>query len=136
MGSKRTRPTGPIVEQRVAQVVQLRMSGAKPCDVRHYVSGLEAAKQVPWVIPNGGSPLCERQIRRYMRAADAQLAAISRTCRDRNLRWADAVRKNLYRRALAAGDLRTALAVLQDLARLHDLYPAQSASGNGADMAR
>jgi hypothetical protein len=136
MAGKRPRPTDPIVMQRVAEVLQLRLDGAEAWDVRRYVAEREAAGEIPWTIPEGGNPLSERQIRNYVQSADQQIAATLRQSRATLLRRHVALRKNLYRRALAAEDWTAAQSVLADLAKLEDLYPANKVSVNVGEIDR
>lgn len=130
MPGKRPRPTDPIVQQRIAEVLRLRLDGAEAYDVRHYIAEKEAAAEVPWIIPEDGSPLSERQIRSYIQSADAQVGATIRRSSATDLRRHIALRRNLYRRALAAEDYRAAQSILADLAKLLDLYPAAKVNVN------
>lgn len=136
MPAKRPRPTDPIIVQRIAEVLQLRLDGAESWDVRRYVAEREAAGTVPWQIPEGGNPLSERTIRSYVQAADAQIAATCRQSvaarRNRHL----ALRRNLYRRALAAEDWKAAQSVLADWAKLEDVYPTAKVNVNVGEIDR
>jgi len=103
-------------------VLRVILDGARPWDLRQYVSDREAAGEAPWTIPAGGKALSERQIRRYAERAERMLADDNRTQRKRLLRHHVAQRQSLYARAVNKGDERTALAVLHDLAVLQGLY--------------
>src|SRR4051812_22535416 len=106
--------TTPTVRQRVEDVLHIRLDGAEGWDVRQYVAEKEKVGETPWAIPAGGKPLSERQIRRYVEQADRLIQDTCRTSRKKLLRRHLAQRRNLYARAVSAGDIRTALAVLAD----------------------
>jgi hypothetical protein len=113
------------VRARVDDVLRIRLDGAEFWDVRQYVAEKERAAEAPWAVPAGGKPLSQRQLWRYVAQADRLMAESSETGRKKRLRVHLARRKGLYARAVAAGDVRAALAVLQDLARLQGLYPSE-----------
>jgi hypothetical protein len=117
--------TAATIRARVEDLLRLLLDGAQPWDIRHYVSGREAAGAPPWAVPQGGKPLSERQIRRYCDQADRLIAESCRTHRKQLLRRHLAQRRNLLARALNTGDLRTALAVLDSLAKLLALFPSE-----------
>jgi hypothetical protein len=116
--------TNPIIKLRVEDVLRIRLDGAEGWDVRRYVAEKEAAGEAPWTVAEGGKPLSERQIRNYVTAADELISESCRQSRKKLLRRHLAQRRNLYARAVNKGDERTALAILRDLAKLQDLYPA------------
>jgi hypothetical protein len=99
------------------------LDGARHWDVRRYVAEKEAAGEPPWKVEDGGKPLSERQIRRYIDQADERIAEGCRSSRKRLMRNHVAYRHNLYARAVNKGDERTALAVLDSLAKLQGLFP-------------
>jgi hypothetical protein len=117
--------TAATIRARVEDVLRLRLDGAEFWDVRRYVAEQEQAAEPPWVVPAGGKPLSERQLWRYVAQSDRLLAVSSATGRKKRLRVHLARRKSLYARAVAAGDVRAALAVLADLAKLEGLYPSE-----------
>jgi hypothetical protein len=117
--------TKATVRARVDDILRVILDGAQPWDVRQYVSERQAAGEPPWTLPDGAKPLSERQIRRYCDLADRRMARASRTQRRKLLREHIARRLSLYARAVNKGDERTALAVLQDLAKLQALYPSE-----------
>lgn len=119
------RVTHTLHDQRIQAVLQIRLDGAEGWDVRLYVAEKEKAGEQPWKIEEGGKPLSERQIRRYVQAADALVSESCRISRATAIRRHKAQRRSLYARAIQTGDLGTALAVLRDLATLQDLYPAK-----------
>jgi hypothetical protein len=130
------RATPATIQRRVQAVLQIRLDGAEGWDVRQYVAEKQAAGEAPWTVDEGGKQLSERQIRRYVEQADALIAESCRTSRKRALRRHMAQRRNLYARAVQAGDLRTALAVLTDLAKLQGLYPADRVEATHTETGR
>jgi hypothetical protein len=128
-----TRATSATLQQRIQAVLQIRLDGAEGWDVRQFVAEKEAAGEVPWTIPEGGKPLSERQIRRYVEQADDLIAESCRTSRKQLIRRHLAQRRSLYARAVQAGDIRTALAVLNSLAELQNLFPAKRTEVTGPD---
>jgi hypothetical protein len=114
--------TKATVQQRVAEVLVIRLQGAELYDIRRY-----AAEQTPpWNVS-------DRQLERYAAAADALLAQTLEKDRDKLLNRHHAARRALLARALQLGDVRTALAVLRDEAELLDLYPAKRHQLTGKD---
>jgi hypothetical protein len=117
--------TKATIRARVEDILRLRLDGAEFWDVRRYVAEKEQAAEPPWAIPAGGKPVSERQLWRYIEQSDRLMAVSSETDRKKRLRVHLARRKSLYVRAVAAGDVRAALAVLADLAKLEGLYPSE-----------
>jgi len=105
------RSTKATVTQRVQEIFKLRIGGAEFLDLREYADAPERA----WGVSN-------TQLRRYIAAADALCEKLfdakARHLINRHLLQ----RRQLYAHALGAGDFRTALAVLQDEAKLEALY--------------
>jgi hypothetical protein len=66
--------------------------------VRQYVSEKEQAGEPPWKVEDGGKPLSERQIRRYVEEADRLIEESCRTSRKKALRRHQAQRRSLYAR--------------------------------------
>jgi hypothetical protein len=118
--SKATRAT---IRARVEEVYAIRLDGAGIVDIRQYVAEKEAAGEAPWVVPEGGKPVSERTLWRYVLASDKLMAADLRHTRKRRRRLHLAQRRALYAKAVAAGDYKAALSVLRDLAELEALYP-------------
>jgi phenylpyruvate tautomerase PptA (4-oxalocrotonate tautomerase family) len=116
------KPSKAKVAARVEEIVQIILDGAEPHDLRHYVSEKEATPDTPWTLAEGEKGLSDRQIRRYAVAAEKVIAESCRTSRKRLMRRHLARRRNLYAKSVNSGDLRTALAVLADEARLLKLY--------------
>ena len=119
------RETDPILEQRVEEMLAIRLDGAKEWDARRYVAQKEVTGEPPWKMPEGGNPLSRRQIRNYIREADRRIAQSTRATRRRRIARHIAFRERLYARAVTKGDERTALAVLDSLAKLLDLFPSE-----------
>jgi hypothetical protein len=105
------RATAAGVKLRVEQVLRLLLDGAQFHDVCQF------ATENGWVLK-------ERQVRRYMAKANDLLVLRQKDGRRKALARHSARREALYARALKAGDYRTALAVLDSLAKLQGLYPA------------
>jgi hypothetical protein len=117
--------TAATIQARVEDILRIRLDGAQPWDVREYVRARERAGAAPWAIPEGGKPLSDSQLRRYGRRADEMVRDSCRANRGKLLREQIAQRRKLYARAAGAGDTRTALAVLDSLARLLGLFPSE-----------
>lgn len=97
------------VEQRVAEVLALRLAGADFPDILQYA----AVKQ--WNVK-------ERQLWNYVEKADERLAETTERDRGKLLRLHLAQRRLLYAKALESGDWRGALAIKKDEAQLLGLY--------------
>ena len=68
--------------------------------------------------------MSDGQLWRYIGRADRLIAESCRASTKKLLRRHLAQRRNLFAKAVSAGDLRTALAAAQDEARLLNLYPS------------
>jgi hypothetical protein len=68
---------------------------------------------------------------RYISRADKLIAESCRSSRKKLLRRHLAQRRNLFAKAILAGDYRTALAVARDEAELQGLYPAKKTEVTG-----
>jgi hypothetical protein len=101
------------VRKRVEEVFKLRLGGAEFADIREYAAAPEQA----WGVS-------DTQLWRYVRAADALVQERFDAKAGHLLARHLLQRHTLYAHALGAGDFRTALAVLQDEAKLEGLYPA------------
>jgi hypothetical protein len=127
MKEKRKRPGASKSEalrvaQRVEELVCIRLDGAQWWDVRQYVSEKSSEAGSCWEVKKGEQPLSERQLRRYVRRADAVIEKSIEQDRERAIKRHLARRENMYARALNAGDIRTALAVARDESELLGLY--------------
>jgi hypothetical protein len=110
--SKTKRSTRAEFERRVDAVLKLRLGGAEFQDLREYAVAPEQAWNVS-----------DTQLWRYVAAADRRCEKYFDTRAGHLLSRHLLQRRALYAYAMAAGDYRTALAVLQDEARLEGLYP-------------
>ena len=115
------------IQARVDDVLRIQLDGAEFPDVRQYVAEQEAKGVAPWTIPEGGKPVSERQLWRYVALSDRLLRDSALTNRKKRLRLHFARRKSLYARAIATGQLNVALAVLKDLAELEGFYGGELA---------
>jgi hypothetical protein len=113
------KPTKAAVNARIEEVLRIRLDGAEFWDVREYVREKHRDAGSVW---EAEKCLSDAQIYRYIARTDRLIAESCRSSRKRLLRRHLAQRRNLYAKAVNAGDLRTALAVLGDEARLLDLY--------------
>ena len=73
-------------------------------------------------VPQGGKPLSDSQIRRYVAKANDLIAASGRAHRKKLFRRHLAQRRNLYAKAVSQGDIRAALACLDSEAKLCGLF--------------
>jgi hypothetical protein len=99
------------------------LDGASLNDVRAYVHGKQTEGDPVWSRPADCRPLGSRQVRRYTDRAYEVIEKTQKVSRQKLLHRALAKRQNLYRRAMLAGDFRSALAALIDEAKLRRLYP-------------
>jgi hypothetical protein len=111
-----------LVARRVEEVLRIRLDGAEFWDVREYVREKEAEPGSAWHLEEGAKPLSDGQIRRYQQRADALLERSHERSRKKLLRRHLAKRRNLYAKAVLAGDVRAALACLRDECELLGLY--------------
>ena len=100
------------VRRRVYEVLKLRLGGAEFADIREYATA-----------PGQAWNVSDSQLWRYVRAADRLCKRHFDAKADHLLARHLLQRRQLYAHAMGAGDFRTALAVLQDEAKLEGLYP-------------
>jgi hypothetical protein len=112
--------TQATIRQRVEEVLQIRLLGAEFPDIRQH------AAQNQWDVS-------DRQLWRYVHESDAILAETLEKDREKLFNRHLAQRHALYARAVAAGDLSTARAVLKDEAELLGLYPPKRTELTGKD---
>lgn len=105
-----TKSNKTITRQRVQEVLKLTLAGAEFPEITQF------AAQQGW---NVG----ERQLRRYVEAAYREVAQLSERDAEQLLGRHLMQRRSLFGRAVKAGDLRAALSILQDEAKLQNLYP-------------
>ena len=108
------RSTKAAVIRRVEEVYRLRLSGAALPDIRDYAQKQEP----PWAVSDA-------QLNRYIDKADALMRERFDAKTPHLLARHLLQRNQLFAHAVAAGDFRTALSVLQDEAELEGLYPAK-----------
>jgi hypothetical protein len=109
------------VLKRVEEVFKLRLGGAEFADILQYAS----APEQQWDVSG-------RQIWNYIAAADRLVKERFDAKAAHLLARHLLQRRTLYAHAMGAGDFRTALAVLQDEAKLENLYPATKTEHHGA----
>jgi len=112
-------------ELRVQSIVQVILDGAETWDIFQFVAEQEDEGKAPWEMGRSRKHICERQIRNYIADANKRIIESSVKHDADALRHHLSKRRNLYARAVNAGDINTALAVLRDTAALQDLYPAK-----------
>ncbi len=125
-------PSKVVVQQRVEEILSIRLDGAQFWDVESYVREQEAKGEPPWQIPGGATPLSTRTIWRYIEKANTLWRKACEDNRDKLLFRHLAQRKHIYTKAMAAGDYRTALAAVRDEAELLSLYPKPAVSVGAA----
>jgi hypothetical protein len=111
------------IQTRVDEILCIRLDGAEFWHVREYVREKEQEAGSVWELPAGRKPLSDPTLWRYIGMADEQLKVYSLSSRKKLLRRHLGQRRNLYAKAVSAGDYRTALAAVQDEAKLLGLYP-------------
>ena len=102
--------TKATIQARVEAVLRLRLAGVPFHNVVRYGS------EKGWAVG-------ERQLQKYIRASDRLIARRFEKDRRKRIDRHVSMLRNLYAKAVAQGDVRTALAVLVDEAKLLDLYP-------------
>ena len=130
---KKAKASKAAVLLRITEVLRIRLDGAAEWDVSEYVREQEQTDGSAWKPRRGEKPLSDRQIRRYIERADALIAASTKESRKRSLVKHLARREAMYAKAMNAGDVRTALAVAQDEAKLRNLYPPKRTELTGKD---
>jgi hypothetical protein len=135
MSGRKPKASKATVLLRLTEIWRIRLDGASIIDAAEYVAEQEQLDGSPWKLPEGETPLSRRQIERYVQRADEAIAASTRERRRQALVKRLARREHLYAKAVNAGDVRTALAVEIDIARLRDLYPPQRKQLTGKDGA-
>jgi len=105
------------IRERVLEVLNIRLMGATFVQVQQY------SAEKGWG-GNPGEPLSERQLRLYWARSDKLIGEQQERKRRKIIDLHLARREDLYARAVAGADIKTALAVLGDIARLQGLYPS------------
>lgn len=114
---RRTKADKALGEARVADVLRVILDGCQPFQMSEYVREQES-EPGPWQRKEGEKPLSDRQIRRYVKEALGLIADISTEDRGKLLNRHVAMRRAIQARAIAAGELRVALAALDSEAEL------------------
>jgi hypothetical protein len=118
-------------EQRVSEVLRIRLDGAEIWDLREYVREKEQVAGSPWKLADGQTSLSDSQLWRYIAKADQLITDSCRTSRKKLIRRHLVQRRNLYAKAVSAGDYRSALAAARDEAELQGLYPPKGVAVTG-----
>jgi hypothetical protein len=116
-----------LVLRRIDDLLRVRLAGGEWWDLRNYVREKQAEPGSAWFLEDGENPLSDSQIRRYQRRVDDLIQQSHERSRRKLFRRHLAQRRHLYAKAVAAGDVRTALAILADEAELLGLYPPKKA---------
>jgi hypothetical protein len=119
------------IQLRIEEVLRIRLDGAEFWDVREYAREKEKETGSPWELKDNEKPLSDATLWRYIGRADTLIAESCRSSRKKLFRRHLAQRRNMYAKAINAGDIRTALAVAQDEAELLNLYPPKRTEVTG-----
>jgi hypothetical protein len=119
------------IQLRVNDLVQFRLDGAQFWHIRDYVRVKEQEKDSTWYRGNGVKPLSDATLWRYIAMVDDEIVTGCRLSRKKIFRRHLEMRRRLFGKANAAGDNRTALAILDSEAKLLDLFPATGVEMTG-----
>lgn len=119
-----------LTQKRIDDILRIRLDGAQFWDVREFVREKEKEPGSNWFIEDGVRPLSEGTIRNYQTKADTLMMKAHERKRGKLFRRHLAQRRHLYAKAATTGDVRTALACLQDEAKLIGLYPAEKTTND------
>jgi hypothetical protein len=124
--------TNAEVERRVSIVYDLMLKGYNRTQIHQYVSKRKVITVLESTDPTYWDPNIEpswdvetRAIDEYMSRARDMMRVKAQTVRDESLGRTLERREDMYKEAREHMDLKTALAIDQDTARLLDLYPEQ-----------
>jgi hypothetical protein len=109
--------------RRVDDVLRIRLDGAEFWDVVQFVREKQQEAGSAWFLAEDDNPLSDAMIRKYQERADKLVMASHEKSRKKLFRRHLAQRRALYAKAATSGDVRAALACLQDEAELLGLYP-------------
>jgi hypothetical protein len=123
--------TKAVVARRIEEVLRIRLDGAEFWDVREYAREKEHEQGSAWELKDGAKALSDGTLWRYIGRADKLIAESCRASTKKLTRRHLAQRRNLYAKAVLAGDYRTALAALRDEAEMLGLYPAKPSAPTG-----
>ncbi len=116
-----------VVQQRVEEVLGIRLAGAEFWDVREYARGMEKRPGSAWLLAADEPPLSDGQLWRYIARADKLAMESTRSTRKTRVRNHIAKRRYLYAKSVASGDYGKALAILDSEAKLLGLFPSVDA---------
>jgi hypothetical protein len=125
-----------VARKRAEEVVRVMIDGAiKSLDIVEYVRQRETQNEPgnPWFLQPDQKPLTPKAIRRYIDAAERTIAEMVEDDLDKIMARHLAQRRGLFQKAVSQGDIRAALAVLQDEAHLLGIYPAKRTEVTGAN---
>jgi hypothetical protein len=123
MKGRAKQPDKALMRRRVEEILRIRLDGAEWWDCCEFVREKEEEDGSCWHLAEGDKPLSDASLRRYLARADELIAKSCRASRKKLVRRHLAQRRNLYAKALSAGDYRAALACVRDEAELLGLYP-------------
>jgi hypothetical protein len=112
---KPKKATSAVIAARVEAILRLRIDGAQFHDIRDYANQPPKPEE-PWQVSDS-------QLKRYIQKSDELLRQRTEKSKSREIRLHLARREGLYARALKWADFKTALAVLDSLAKLRGLFP-------------
>jgi hypothetical protein len=117
--------TKAIVQQRVEELLRIRLDGGAFWTIREYVREKEAEEGSPFHLAEGQKPLSDSQLWRYLAQADRLIKETCRREREGLLALHLAQRQRLFRRAVEKDDQKTALAILDSTAHLAGIWDAE-----------
>jgi hypothetical protein len=103
-----------IEERRIQAILQIRLDGAESWDVEDFIAEKEKDGEAPWAIAAGARPLTRAKIAKIIEAADTLMIDAYSAYPPETARHL-AMRRNLYARAVAAGEIATAARILRDI---------------------
>lgn len=108
---------------RVEDVLRLRLDGNEFWEIAQHIASREKEPGNCWTAAEGEGHLGDRQIWEYIEKADKLMVGKMDERVDQLRLQHIARRYVLYTKAVRAREYKTGLAILQDIARLLDLYP-------------
>jgi hypothetical protein len=119
------------IQLRVEDLLGFQLEGAQFWHIREYVREREKQPGSIWYRGEGQNPISDATLWRYLSKTEQLISESFISSREKLIRWHIAKRNDLYAKAVARGDLRTALAILDSLAKLQKLIPAEETFPNG-----
>jgi hypothetical protein len=104
--------------RRIQAILQIRLDGAEEWDARDFIAQKEAAGEDPWTVAE--APMAAAQVAAIIKAADKLIIDASPGVPPDIARHL-AMRRNLYARAVAAGEIATANRILDGIAALEGI---------------